>query len=87
MASRPGGALYIGVTSDLLRRVEQHKAALTDGHVRRYNISRLVWCEMHETMESAISREKALKRWQRAWKERLIRQSNPTWRDLSGDLL
>ena len=86
LASRRGGALYIGVTSNLLQRVWQHKEVLTPGHASQYNIDRLVWFEVHYTMASAIPREKALKKWNRAWKFRLIEESNPTWRDLYGDL-
>ena len=82
LASRPGGALYLGVTSNLVRRVWQHKSRMAEGHTHRYNISSLVWYEQHETMESAISREKAIKKWNRAWKVRLIEQQNPSWRDL-----
>ena len=87
MASRPGGAIYIGVTSDLVQRVWQHKEGLVEGHTNRYNIKDLVWYEAHETMESAISREKALKRWKRAWKLRLIAETNPTWRDLYAEIV
>ena len=86
LASSRGGALYIGVTSNLLQRVWQHKEGLTKGHATHYNISRLVWFEVHDTMVSAIAREKALKKWNREWKFRLIEESNPRWRDLYGDL-
>ena len=87
MASRPGGALYLGVTSDLAQRIWQHKSRLTQGHTSRYNTTRLVWYEAHDTMYAAIEREKALKRWKRAWKLRLIAETNPTWRDLYKDLI
>ncbi len=87
MASRPGGAIYIGVTSDLVQRVWQHKEGFVEGHTNIYNIKSLVWYEVHESMESAISREKALKRWKRAWKLRLIAESNPSWRDLHEELM
>ena len=86
LASRPQGALYLGVTSDLVQRVWQHKSRLIGGHPSKYNIKLLVWFEMHETMESAITREKALKRWKRMWKVRLVEESNPTWRNLDGEL-
>ncbi len=87
MASRPGGALYVGVTSDLVRRVWMHKFGAAEGFARRYNTALLVWREVHETMESAISREKAIKKWRRAWKERLVEEANPSWRDLYEDIL
>ena len=82
LASRPGRALYVGVTSDLVRRVWQHQTHAAGGQTDRYNIAMLVWYEPHETMESAITREKATKRWKRAWKVRLIAEQNPAWRDL-----
>ena len=86
MVSRPGGSLYIGVTSNLPQRVAQHKGRLTSGYTSRYNVARLVWFETHETMSSAIAREKAMKKWRRAWKQELVKQANPLWRDLSDDL-
>ena len=67
-----------------MQRVWQHRSGLIEGHASKYNIKLLVWFEMHETMESAITREKALKRWKRTWKVRLIEESNPMWRDLYG---
>ena len=82
LASKPQGTLYVGVTSDLVQRVWQHKSDLVEGFTRRYGVHRLVWYEVHETMESAIVREKALKKWNRAWKVRLIEESNPAWADL-----
>ena len=87
MASRPGGALYVGVTSDLVRRVWTHKFGDAEGFARRCNAASLVWWERHETMESAISREKAIKKWRRGWKERLVGEANPSWRDLYEDIL
>ncbi len=87
MASRPGGALYVGVTSDLVRRVWMHKFGAAEGFAHRYNTASLLWWERHETMESAISREKAIKKWRRAWKERLVEEANPSWRDLYEDIL
>ena len=86
IVSRPGGAFYIGVTSNLLRRVAQHKAQLTPGYTARYNVARLVWFEVHETMSSAIAREKTMKKWRRAWKQEFVTQANPLWRDLCDDL-
>ena len=82
MASKPHGTLYIGVTSDLPQRVWQHRNKVTDGFTRLYNVHFLVWYELHETMENAINREKALKKWNRAWKIKLIELTNPLWEDL-----
>ena len=82
LASKPNGTLYIGVTSNLVQRVWQHKDNLVEGFTKRYGVHQLVWYEFHETMESAISKEKSLKKWNRAWKIELIESSNPTWSDL-----
>ena len=82
MANKPNGTLYIGVTSDLIQRAWQHKSDLVPGFTKRYGTHTLVWYEVHETMESAITREKRLKEWKRAWKVELIEQGNPSWRDL-----
>ena len=82
LANNPNGTLYIGVTSNLVQRVWQHKNDLVEGFTKRYGIHRLVWYEAHENMESAITREKMLKRWKRAWKIRLIQEANPKWSDL-----
>ncbi|MDE2715634.1 MAG: GIY-YIG nuclease family protein [Chloroflexota bacterium] len=82
LASKPNGTLYIGVTSNLIQRVWQHKNDLVEGFTKRYGLHRLVWYEAHESMESAITREKMLKRWKRAWKIELIDKDNPTWSDL-----
>jgi putative endonuclease len=82
LASRRNGTLYIGVTSDLVKRVWEHKHDLVEGFTQQYGVHMLVWYEMHETMESAISREKAIKEWKRAWKIRRIEEFNPTWQDL-----
>ena len=82
MASRRNGTLYIGVTSNLVQRVWQHKQGLVEGFTRKYGVKMLVYFEPHETAESAITREKQLKKWERAWKIKLIEQSNPEWRDL-----
>ena len=82
LANNPNGTLYIGVTSNLVQRVWQHKNDLVEGFTKRYGVHRLVWYEAHENMESAITREKMLKRWKRAWKIRLIQEANPRWSDL-----
>ena len=82
MASSRNGTLYIGVTSDLLSRVWQHKNNAVAGFTKKYEAHQLVWYEPHERMDSAISREKALKKWNRIWKLRLIEQFNPDWQDL-----
>ncbi len=82
LASRPNGALYIGVTSDLIRRVWEHKNDFIGGFTKRYRVHKLVWYETHVTIEAAISREKAIKKWKRAWKIELIENGNPVWSDL-----
>jgi putative endonuclease len=79
--------LYAGVTSDLLKRIWQHKHGVVDGFTKQYDIHDLVWYELHETMESAILREKALKNWKRQWKIRLTEGENPAWSDLYPALL
>ena len=83
LASTFHGTLYTGVTSNLFGRVYQHREGITKGHTARYGIKRLVWFEMHGTIETAIRREKRIKRWLRAWKLALIEADNPTWRDLA----
>jgi len=83
LASRPRGTLYIGVTSNLLGRLHQHRSGITRGFTARYSIYRLVRFDMAETMEQAILREKQLKRWHRPWKINLIEQDNPHWLDLA----
>ena len=82
LASRRNGVLYVGVTSNLPQRIWQHRNNVVAGFTSRYRVHRLVWFEQHETMESAIFREKAIKKWQRHWKRELIEASNPYWRDL-----
>ncbi len=76
----------MGVTSDLVRRVWQHKHHMAEGFTKRYHVDQLVWYELHPSMASAIGREKALKEWKRAWKVALIEQRNPEWVDLYGSL-
>jgi putative endonuclease len=82
LANRKSGALYLGVTADLLRRVHQHKTD-PQGFVCQYSTDRLVWYEQHDRIEDAIQRETSLKRWKRAWKIDLIEATNPDWDDLS----
>ena len=82
LASQRNGTLYIGVTSDLIKRVYQHRRDLADGFTKRYQVHLLVWYEIHEIMESAIRREKQLKNWSRIAKIRLIEQQNKGWIDL-----
>jgi putative endonuclease len=82
LASKPYGTLYVGVTSDLYGRMAEHVQGLHDGFTRKWKIDRLVYYEMHETMEAAILREKRLKKWHRPWKYRLIEQMNPEWQNL-----
>ena len=82
LASSRNGTLYVGVTSNLVKRVWEHKSHVVDGFTKEYRVDLLVWYEVHETMESAIQREKAIKEWQRAWKLKLIEQMNPDWNDL-----
>ena len=87
LASGRNGTLYTGVTSDLIKRVYQHKQHVIAGFTSRYGVDSLVWFEFHMSMESAIGREKAIKKWRRAWKVRLIEQFNPRWLDLYPELL
>jgi putative endonuclease len=82
LASCRNGTLYAGVTSNLPARIWQHRNRVVEGFTQRHHVHILVWFELHETMESAIAREKAIKAWQRAWKIELIEVSNPYWRDL-----
>ena len=87
LASQRNGTLYVGVTSDLPGRIWQHRADLVPGFTRKYGVHRLVWYEVHSTMESAIMREKTIKGWRRAWKLELIENANPDWRDLYQEIL
>ena len=86
VSNRRNGTLYIGVTSDLPKRVWQHKNGVLGGFSQKYRCSRLVWFEPHVTMEAAILREKQMKRWNRAWKLRLIGEKNPEWIDLYDEI-
>jgi putative endonuclease len=82
LASQKNGTLYIGVTSDLAKRVWEHKNNIVEGFTKEYRVHQLVWIELHESMESAILREKRLKEWKRKWKLALIERTNPNWQDL-----
>ena len=87
MASKQDGMLYIGVTSDLIKRVYEHKNDLVVGFTNKYHIHNLVYFEQTEDINSAISREKQLKKWNRTWKIELIEKNNPKWWDLYCDLI
>ncbi len=82
MTNAPFGTLYIGVTSDLARRVYQHRQGQGSEFCKRYGLTRLVYCEEYPTIDEAIRREKMMKAWKRAWKTRTIEQANPGWDDL-----
>ncbi|MDN4038766.1 GIY-YIG nuclease family protein [Massilia sp. YIM B02443] len=82
LASGPYGTLYIGVTSDLIKRAWQHREGVVAGFTKDHLIKRLVWYEIHTDITQAITREKQLKRWNRDWKINLIQSTNPAWRDL-----
>jgi len=79
------GTLYVGVTSDLVKRVWEHKQHVVPGFTTKYAVDRLVWFENHESIEEAITREKQIKEWRRGWKVNLIQAMNPEWRDLYED--
>ena len=85
LASTFHGTLYTGVTSNLYARIYQHREQIIKGFTTRYGIKRLVWFEVHERMDTAIRREKAIKRWLREWTIALVKADNPTWRDLAED--
>jgi putative endonuclease len=82
LASRRDGTIYVGITNDLVRRVYEHRIKAVPGFTAKYNITRLVWFEIYDDPISAISREKELKKWKRAWKVQLIEKDNPDWNDL-----
>src|SRR5689334_6800714 len=82
LASGVGGTLYVGVTNHLVRRTYQHRTKALDGFTKKYDVSRLVYFETFDDIESAIAREKRLKKWNRAWKVRIIEEDNPNWDDL-----
>jgi putative endonuclease len=87
LASGRNGTLYIGVTSDLVRRIWQHRNRFVEGFSNRYDTHLLVYFEVHASMESAIMREKQLKKWKRRWKLELIEEHNAYWRDLYPEIL
>ena len=87
MASKPHGTIYLGVTSNPVQRVWEHKNNVVEGFTKEHTVHTLVWYELHDTMENAIQREKTIKKWNRSWKVRLIEQENPMWRDLYEDII
>ncbi len=87
LASQRNGTLYIGITSNLIKRIWQHKNNQVEGFTQRYSVHSLVWYEIHEDITTAISREKQLKNWKRKWKIDLIEKSNPRWEDLYESIL
>ena len=86
VTNRKHGALYTGVTNDIVRRTSEHRVGLP-GFARTHGCKHLVWFEVHEDINEAIVREKRVKQWQRAWKDRLIEEANPDWRDLWWDII
>ncbi len=86
LASRKGGAIYLGVTNNLIRRIYEHRIKAVRSFTSKYNITRLVWFEIYDDPISAISREKELKKWKRAWKVQLIQAKNPQWEDLYDEI-
>jgi len=87
LASKRNGTLYVGVTTDLVKRVYEHKNDLADGFTKKYQVHMLVYFETHEDISTAITREKQIKKWNRTWKIELIEQQNPEWQDLYDGLL
>jgi putative endonuclease len=87
LASEYNGTLYIGITSNLIQRIWQHRSDLVDGFTKKYTVHFLVYYELHEDMPTAILREKQLKKWNRQWKINLIKQFNPAWKDLWQELI
>jgi putative endonuclease len=86
LASRRNGTLYIGMTDNLPRRTWEHKTNVIPGFTKKYGLKILVWYEVHESREAAFQRERQLKKWNRAWKLRLIEEMNPQWRDLANEI-
>ncbi|PHS58168.1 MAG: GIY-YIG nuclease [Sulfurimonas sp.] len=87
MTNKINGTLYVGVTSDIVKRIYEHKNSLTDGFTAKYNLKQLVYYEIYEDIKEAIKREKQLKSWKRAWKIELIESFNKSWNDLYESLL
>ena len=87
LSSKRNGTLYIVVTSDLVKRIWEHKNNMVPGFTKRYSVHHLVWYELHESLESAIQREKRLKEWKRIWKVELIGRTNPDWLDLYHEIV
>ena len=87
LASERNGTLYVGVTSDLVKRVWEHKNDLVEGFTNKYHVHMLVYYELYGDMYQAIRREKQIKKWNRLWKLRLIEEQNPTWNDLYKSIL
>ncbi|MBI4005192.1 MAG: GIY-YIG nuclease family protein [Gammaproteobacteria bacterium] len=87
LTNQRNGTLYVGVTSNLPKRVWEHKTKVVRGFTQKYGVDKLVWYELHETMESALQREKAIKFWKRHWKLKTIETINPEWRDLYEELV
>jgi putative endonuclease len=87
LASKRNGTLYTGVTSDLTQRVWQHKHHMVEGFTKKYRVKKLVYYEVHDNAESAITREKQIKKWRRKWKLRLIEENNPQWTDLYDEII
>jgi len=87
LASKRNGTLYVGVTSDLVKRVWEHKNKLVKGFTKKYGVDKLVYFEVHADAENAIKKEKHIKKWNRAWKLRLIEEKNREWRDLFEDIV
>ena len=87
LASQRNGTLYIGVTSDLIKRIWEHKHDMAEGFTKKYAVHSLVYFELHADMSAAIAREKQLKKWKRAWKLRMIEEKNPDWSDLYHSIL
>jgi putative endonuclease len=82
LASRRNGTLYVGMTDDLVRRAWMHKEGVSPGFTKEYSVTLLVWYEVHESRESAFTRERQIKKWKRSWKLEMIEKTNPSWRDL-----
>lgn len=87
MASKRNGTLYIGVTSDLIKRVYEHKEGLAEGFTKKYGVKNLVYYEQAQEIETAIAREKQMKKWNRKWKLALIEKQNPEWNDLYHEIV